>query len=677
MLQRLKVPHTLQWVIRLFVMYMLIFTLFRIGAYLIFNPDKYIEHGEGPSQYSTLKVLPAFLLGLLYDARWISIVLAPIVIASCIPQLSPFRSRLTKRFWSFYLIINTFFMLFFFGADFGHFEYVRTRLNASALNFFEDAKISLRMLWESYPILWIFLGLAVVIILLTFVINRSYFRVEEKNIHKSKYDYHRRWYLVTLALMSFFIYGGFRTAPLKTSDSFRAMNDEFRGFLALNPFQNFFTSLRFRNPGFEGNKVDEAKRSLYYPQIASLLQLDATLSKDTSYKRSINYVPITTKPNVVLVVCESLSAYKTTMSGNPLNSTPYLNNLSNNGLYFDRCFTPTFGTARGLFALLTGIPDVQLSKFSSRNKEAINQHTIINDFTDYEKLYFIGGSTEFNNFKGLIKNIDNVKLYEEGSYKAKHHNVWGISDKNLLLEANDRMKQQIKPFFAVIQTADNHEPYDIPQEDDNNFGKQTIDKEKLKANGFKSLKEYNAIKYFDYCVQQFMEKAKQEAYFNNTIFVFIGDHGVIGDARSIYPSAWTTHRLTEEHVPLLFYAPQWVQPQKRKEVVSQIDVLPTIAGMAKQSYTNTTLGRNILDSTKKGNYAFTIFHDAGKIGIVSDSFYYVHNYNTEDDELLPLVTMSTLSEENKAAKIKQYFALAEGMYETSKWMLINNKKKPK
>jgi phosphoglycerol transferase MdoB-like AlkP superfamily enzyme len=677
MLQRLKVPHTLQWVIRLFLLYMVIFTLFRISSYLLFNPDKYIEHGEGPSQYTTVKVLPAFLLGVLYDARWISIVLAPIVIASCIPQLSPFRNNVTKRVWSFYLIIITFLMLFFFGADFGHFEYVRTRLNASALNFFEDAKISLRMLWESYPILWIFLGLAVVIIFLTFIINRTYFRVEERNIHKSKYDYHRRWYLVTLLLMSFFIYGGFRKSPLKTSDSFRNMNDEFRGFLALNPFQNFFTSLKFRNPSFEGNKVDEAKRSLHYSQIANLLQLDYRLARDTAYTRNINYSAVTNQPNVVLVVCESLSAYKTSMSGNVLKSTPYLNSLSDSSVYFDRCFTPTFGTARGLFALLTGIPDVQLSKFSSRNQNAINQHTIINNFTDYEKLYFIGGSTEFNNFKGLIKNINNVKLFEEGSYKAKHHNVWGISDKNLMLEANTVFKQQTKPFFAVIQTADNHEPYDIPQEDDAHFGKESIEKEQLKANGFKSIKEYNAVKYFDYCVQQFIEKAKQEAYFNNTIFVFIGDHGVIGDARTLYPSVWTSHRLTEEHVPLLFYAPKLLPAQRRKEVVSQIDVLPTIAGITKQSYTNTTLGRDVLDSNKKGNYAFTIFHDAGKIGIVSDSFYYVHNYNTDDHELLPLINNLPIAEDYKAQKIKQYFALAEGMYETSKWMLIHNKKKIK
>ncbi len=674
MLQRFKVPHTLQWVIKLFLLYLLIFTLFRISSYLIFNPDKNIAHGEGLSKYKFANVLPAFLLGIIYDARWISIALAPIVIASCIPFFTPFRNKRNKIIWSGYLVVITFMMLFFFGADFGHFQYVRTRLNASALNFFEDAKISLEMLWESYPILWIFLALTIVVLFLTYLINRTYFKVEVKNLHKSKFDFHRRWYLVTLLLMTFFVYGSFAFKPLTTNDSFRKMDDEFKGFLALNPFQNFFTSLRFRNPGFIGNKVDEQKRFTNYATIANLLQLNPALAKDTAYLRIVNYNTASTNPNVILIMCESLSSYKTSMSGNTLNTTPYLKNLSDSSIYFDRCFSPTFGTARGLFAWLTGVPDVQLSKFSSRNENAVHQHTIINDFKNYEKLYFIGGSPSFNNFKGLINNIDNVKLYQEKDYKQKRVNVWGISDFDLFDEANNVCRQQTKPFFAVIQTADNHEPYTIP-ENDTLFIKKEMPKEQLRKNGFTSIEEYNSLRFFDYSVANFIEKAKKETYFNNTIFVFFGDHGVIGNADHVYPNAWTSHRLTEEHIPLIFYAPKLITPQKRKETVSQIDILPTIASLANKDYTNTSLGRNLLDSTKKGNYAFTIFHDAGKIGIVSDSFYYVHNYNTNDDEIISVINNEKIANSIATLQIPFYKKLAEGMYETSKWLLIHNKKK--
>ncbi len=673
MLQKIKIPHTLQWVLRLFVLYLIIFTLFRIGAYLIFNPDKFTAHGEGGPRFTIAKVFPAFILGLVYDARWISIILCPIVIASIVPQLTPFKSKKTKLFWSAYLVFVTFLILFFFGADFGHFQYVRTRLNASALNFFEDAKISFQMLWESYPILWIFLALAVLIILLTSFINRTYFRVENNNKGKSKYDYQRRWYVVTFAILAYFIYGIGFAKPLTREDSFRKMDDEFRGFLALNPFQNFFSTLRFRNPAFKGNQVNEKLRHDLYPQVANLLQLDSSLQKDTSYVRVVNNNVTSNNPNVVLVMCESLSSYKTSMGNNKLNATPYLQQLADSSIYFNRCFSPSFGTARGLFAWLTGIPDVQMSMFSSRNALSVNHHTIINDFKGYEKLYFLGGSPEFNNFKGLINNINEVQLYDEKKFTTPKLNVWGISDKNLFLEANNVLKTKTKPFFAVIQTADNHEPYSIAAED-KDFIIEKIEKEKLKQNCFNNAEEYNALRYFDYSVAKFIETAKKEAYFNNTIFVFFGDHGVIGNASNNYPNVWTDQRLTEEHIPLFFYAPKLITPQKRNEIVSQIDILPTTASLAKQHYTNKTFGRDLLDPNKKGNYAFTIFHDAGKIGLLSDSFYYIHNYNTGDNELFSLKNNNLLPNVVQQQYIPQYFKLAEGMYETSKWMLRHNKK---
>ena len=89
--------------------------------------------------------------------------------------------------------------------------------------------------------------------------------------------------------------------------------------------------------------------------------------------------------------------------------------------------------------------------------------------------------------------------------------------------------------------------------------------------------------------------------------------------RTMYPSVWTDQRLSDEHVPLLFYAPYLLTPQRRTETVSQIDVLPTIAGMVQQPYVNTTLGRDLLQPGKQNNYAFIIYHDEGKIGVVTDS----------------------------------------------------------
>lgn len=91
------------------------------------------------------------------------------------------------------------------------------------------------------------------------------------------------------------------------------------------------------------------------------------------------------RPNIVLIQCESFSMYKSPMSGNPLHTTPFFDSLSRQGIFFDRCFAPTFSTALALFAIVTGIPDLQFFKFSSRNPLALDQYTLLSGLNDYEK----------------------------------------------------------------------------------------------------------------------------------------------------------------------------------------------------------------------------------------------------------------------------------------------------
>lgn len=171
-----------------------------------------------------------------------------------------------------------------------------------------------------------------------------------------------------------------------------------------------------------------------------------------------------------------------------------------------------------------------------------------------------------------------------------------------------------------------------------------------------------------------MQAAEKETYFHNTIFVFIGDHGVAGNADAVYPAAWTDQRLTDEHVPLLFYAPYLLKPQKRSEVVSQIDVLPTIAGMVQQPYVNTTLGRDLLDPAKKNNYAF-ITNTAGRIGVVTDDYYFTRNLNFPDSRMVPVrFNDSAYTKEKKDSIRRSLTSFTSAFFETAKYMIMNNKK---
>ncbi len=656
MLLHFRLPKTLLWVFNLLMIFIVLFTSYRILTLLAFRPND--------EAYTDL--LPSFFLGLRFDLRWISIILLPIIFASLIPALSPFHSQRNRKVWTWYLAVITFLVIFFFAADFGCFSYNKTRLNASALNFMEDPKISAAMLWQSYPVVWMVLGLLLAVLILRILFRKLHgkivIRTEGKGIR-----YQRKWFVAALVFFAFLTYGSFSSQPLKWNTAF-GFNDSFKSYLSLNPLQNFFTTLKFRKPQY-----NEAKAREYFPVLSSWMNLP---NKNFSYKRVVPPVPsaITSQPNIVLVVCESFSMYKSSMSGNVLNTTPFFKSISDSGIFFSRCFTPHFSTARGLFATLSGIPDVQLSKFSSRNPMALDQRTIINDFKGYDKYYFLGGNPSFNNFEGIIKNIEGVKMNVEGHFESKPVNVWGISDKNLFLEANKVFSRQEKPFFAIVQTADNHRPFTIPLEDAKDFVVRNLSKEELDNNGFESVEEYNAFRYTDYCFKKFIEAARKEKYFDHTIFVFVGDHGVSGSAKINYSSVWSDQRLTDEHVPLLFYSPKLLAPQKRNEVVSQIDVLPTIAGLTSETYTNTTLGRDVLHDEGNHHFAFIIYHDEGQIGMVTDDYYFTKNLNFPHEELHFLDPASRHTIQQIDSIKNKMSPITSGFYETARWMLVHNKK---
>ena len=404
MLIKMGLPKTLQWVLNLLLLFLLMFTFFRLVTFVVFHPE----------EDSITELFPVFFLGLRFDLRWISLLLLPIVLVSLWPSYSPFYSARNKRIWTWYLASITFVVFFFFAADFGCFSYNKTRLNASALNFAEDPKISMMMLWQSYPVFWLLLALLVAVLSLKWMFRKTHLYVISKTEGRG-IPYRRSWFIAASVFLGLMIYGSLSYQPLKWKNAFQ-LNDGFKSYLALNPLQNFFTTLKFRKPQFNETEVKK-----YYPVMADWMQLS---SKDFSYRRNVAAAPaFKTKPNVVLVFCESFSMYKSSMSGNPLNTTPYFKSLADSGLFFNRCFTPHFSTARGLFATLTGIPDVQLSKFSTRNPLALDQHTIINDFDDYQKMYFLGGSPSFNNFEGLVKNINGLQMYTEGKFAKESANV--------------------------------------------------------------------------------------------------------------------------------------------------------------------------------------------------------------------------------------------------------------
>jgi phosphoglycerol transferase MdoB-like AlkP superfamily enzyme len=654
-----RLPKLIRWLIWIGLIFLIVFTLMRLGLFILSDQESYKLSQLGS----------AFFLGLRYDLRMIGILLVAMLLLGSIPAIHPFNSATGKRFWMITLGIVTFIALLFFGVDFAHYAYLEQRLNASALNYLEDAKISMGMVWQSYPIIRITLALLLGTAGLIWIIRFSWRRV-----HKQGFTGNKRTRILASILFfliaGFFIFGKFDQYPLRWSDAF-ALGSDYKASVAFNPFESFFSTLKFRRSTYDQKKVKELA-----PALAPLYHFTAS-GDQLNFGRTVSPRSgvLNSQPNIVLVICESFSAYKSSMFGNPLNTTPYFDSLCRQGILFDRCFTPTYGTARGVWATITGIPDVEMPKTASRNPAAVDQHTIINNFTGYEKFYFLGGSTSWANIRGLLNNnINGLHLYEQENYEAPKIDVWGISDKNLFLEANKVLAAQQKPFFAVIQTADNHRPYTIPEEDQQEFKKVDVPNDSLKKYGFESLAELNAFRYTDFGYRKFIEAAKKEKYFDNTVFVFIGDHGIPGNANALFPETWTEKRLSTVHVPLLIYAPSLLSAKRVNTICSQTDVLPTIAGLCNIQYTNTTLGRDMLDSTNTG-LAFIFDPDNNMAGIVKGDYFYRKQLQTKKEEMASVVNNEKVPEDaTHKAVADSMRLLTDALYETARYMLFHNKK---
>jgi phosphoglycerol transferase MdoB-like AlkP superfamily enzyme len=658
----LKVPKLIRWIFAVGIIFLLWMGMLRLIFYFVFN------HAGNP--VSTLG--STFLLGFRFDLKMICFLLVFMLLLGALNMSDPFISSRSGKGFFILLAIMCLVTSFVYTIDFAHYSYLNLRLSASILNYMQDAGISLTLVWENYPVIRMLLAIFIVSFLIWWLLIKV-FRLIARSADGSKKKQKWIWVVGAFILFGMGIFGNFGQYNLRWSEAFSLGND-YRANLALNPYQSFFSSLKFRNSMFNPETVRKS-----YPVLKPYFGFTGD-SMNLNYERVINHPVSNEKPNIVVVICESFSAYKSSMWGNPLNTTPFFKTICDQGIFFDKCFTPSYGTARGVWAVLTGIPDIgQANSTTSRNPGAVNQHTIINDFKGYDKYYFIGGSASWANIRGLLNNnIDGLHLYEQENYRASKVDVWGISDKNLFLEANQVLKKQKAPFFAVIQTADNHRPYTIPAEDQGEFQKLQVPADSLKTFGFESNDEMNAFRFTDFCYQKFIEAAKKEKYFSNTIFVFVGDHGIAGDAGNMFPRAWTNERLDNMHVPLLFYSPALLHPKRIHEFVSQIDLLPTAAGLANISYRNTTLGRDLLDTANNPEKAFSFLYDPdqGYIDLLMGSYLYRTNLNTHKEDMYSVIGNDPVNTSSIPDSLNRMSTLTKAFYETARYMLLNNKKKP-
>ena len=397
--------------------------------------------------------------------------------------------------------------------------------------------------------------------------------------------------------------------------------------------------------------------------------------------------PYKVKPNVVFVMLESVGTAPMSFYGNPLNSTPKMDSLIKESASFSKFYVHKPGTAASVFASITGLPDIEDVKTASRNPMIIDQRIIFDQFIGYEKLYFIGGSANWANIRGVFQsNIKNLKIYEEGSFEEENRaDVWGIDDYDLFKESDKKLKklhEKGKPFVAYIQTATNHMPFTMPDKKESftPISENEIDDKTLLKGGFRSLGQLNGIRYLDFNVSRFLKRAKASGYYDNSIFVFFGDHRGGMKKLNFIKNNEDALGIQVHHVPLFIHSPRYAQPKEITKYAKLIDIFPTATSLAKVNYTNYTLGRDLLDSTSNNTAAFVYMQSKGEkaVGVLKDNFYYETTNISKKTGLYNLQanTVKDIQLDNPAIA-KEMDSLLSAYYHTTKYLYFNNKKDSK
>lgn len=600
----------------LFAANVVLFTLLRVAFLLVFG-----------HHLAAHDLLRAFYLGLKFDARLAALVVAPIAIFG------------TRRAATIVVAIFELIVLLCYAIDFGSYAYVHQRVNASELEFLRNPLISLHMVWESYHVVWFGLGMLLFLAALFFAL-----RGKRDTVTAKKDPLWQRIALIVFLLAC--IYGKASRYPLRWSDAYVA-RDPFAAELALNPPQFLFETMRE-----EPVKLDENRVRRLYPVMAAYAGVDHPDPKSLSLARTPRLFPQTTgTPNVVVIQLESFAAFKSGAFGNRANGCPNVDRLAREGLLFTNYYSPSEKTARALYAAVFGMADVSPWQAAGNNPMAVDQYTIINAFRSYEKYFFLGGSANWSNIRGMLAhNIDGLKIFEEGAYKAKPVDVWGVTDEEVFLAASDELSKQRKPFFALILTSGNHRPYTVPKET-HGYAREILSNEDLRANGFESNDEYNSFRYLDHAVGLFLEKASKEPWFKNTVFVLYGDHGTRtgapGEALTLGDLSLIVY-----HVPMIIYAPGFHVPPRRIDVAaSHMDLMPTIASFCGVPYRNQTLGIDLFDpnaAARSAAFVFTTFRQPPTLGLVEGARYTIVKSGTSN-------------------------TLPEAFYEFSRWLMLHNK----
>jgi phosphoglycerol transferase MdoB-like AlkP superfamily enzyme len=266
--------------------------------------------------------------------------------------------------------------------------------------------------------------------------------------------------------------------------------------------------------------------------------------------------------NLVIVLEESLGAeHVGALGGKP--TTPRLDELAKQGIWFANLYATGTRSVRGLEALITGFtptPAQSVVKLPRSQRDFFSIARVLRA-EGYDTSFIYGGEAQFDNMRRFFMNNGFDFVVDENDYASPvFRGSWGVSDEDLLARADEEFsKDRDKPFFSLVFTTSNHSPYEYPE------GRIVpYDAEPHTVN--------NAVQYADYALGEFFARARTRPYWNDTVFLVVADHNSRVFGADLVP-------VEHFHIPGLILG-GGIAPAVYEPVASQIDLPPTLLSLA-------------------------------------------------------------------------------------------------
>ncbi|WP_052080691.1 LTA synthase family protein [Porphyromonas sp. COT-239 OH1446] len=200
----------------------------------------------------------------------------------------------------------------------------------------------------------------------------------------------------------------------------------------------------------------------------------------------------------------------------------------------------------------------------------------------YYSAFFHNAANGSMSFDALANQLgyDSYWGMDEYGNRADWDGNWGIWDEEFLQFMVRTMSRFREPFLATEFTISSHHPWLIPERYQNILPEGQIPMQR-------------AIAYTDMALRRFFEAAKQQHWYDNTLFIITADHSVTGYLEE-YKNTLGLFR-----VPIIFFDPSgWMSGGIDHEtIMQQADIFPTLMGLMGINRPIISYGHNIFDPT--------------------------------------------------------------------------------